>query len=98
NEHVVPVAVAPLADAGITAYRVAKRAATHLNPGSYCVVVGVGGLGHVALQVLHALCSTRTIAIDRSEAARTLAHDLGAYHVLDGGPHVVAAVRDPAQR
>jgi len=35
NEHVVPVAVAPLADAGITAYRVAKRAAAHLNPGSY---------------------------------------------------------------
>jgi NAD+-dependent secondary alcohol dehydrogenase Adh1 len=65
NEHVVPVAVAPLADAGITAYRVAKRAATQLNPGSYCVVVGVGGLGHVALQALHALCSTRTIAIDR---------------------------------
>jgi NAD+-dependent secondary alcohol dehydrogenase Adh1 len=89
NEHVVPVA-----DAGITAYRVAKRAAAHLNPGSYCVVVGVGGLGHIALQALHALCSTRTIAIDRSEAARTLAQELGAHHVLDGGPHVVAAVRD----
>jgi NAD+-dependent secondary alcohol dehydrogenase Adh1 len=54
----------------------------------------VGGLGHIALQALHALCSTRTIAIDQSEAARTLAHELGAHHVLDGGPHVVAAVRD----
>jgi NAD+-dependent secondary alcohol dehydrogenase Adh1 len=94
NEHVVPVAVAPLADAGITAYRVAKRAATHLNPGSYCVVVGVGGLGHIALQALHALCSTRTIAIDQSEAAQTLAQTLGAHHVLDGGPNVVGAVRD----
>src|SRR2546428_13517832 len=49
NEHVVPVAVAPLAAAGITAYRVAKRAAAHLNPGSYCVVVGVGGLGPIVL-------------------------------------------------
>ena len=94
NEQVVPVAVAPLADAGITAYRVAKRAAAHLNPGSYCVVVGVGGLGHVALQALHALCSTRTIAIDRSEAARALAHELGAHHVLDDGSNVVAAVQD----
>src|SRR5207245_9716140 len=55
------------------------------------------GLGNIALQALHALCSTRTIAVDRSEAARTLAQALGAHRVLDGGPNVVAAVRDITQ-
>ena len=94
SENVVPVDVAPLADAGITAYRVAKRAAKLLNPGSYCVVLGVGGLGHVALQTLHALCGTRTIAIDLSEPARKLAQDLGAHYVLDGGPNVVEEVKE----
>ncbi len=94
NEKVMPIDVAPMADAGITAYRVAKRAAKLLNPGSYCVVLGVGGLGHVALQSLHELCGTRTIAIDRSEAARKLAKELGAHHVLDGGPDVVAEVKE----
>jgi NAD+-dependent secondary alcohol dehydrogenase Adh1 len=94
NEGVLPVDVAPMADAGITAYRAAKKAAKLLNPGSYCVVLGVGGLGHVALQSLHELCGTRTIAIDRSESARQLAKDLGAHYVLDGGPNVVAEVQE----
>ena len=94
NEDVVPVDVAPLADAGITAYRVAKRAEKLLNPGTYCVLLGVGGLGHISLQCLHTLCATRTIAIDTSEPARKLATELGADHVLEGGPNVVEQVKD----
>ena len=67
NEHVTPVEVAPLADAGITAYRVAKRAAKRLTPGQSCVIVGIGGLGHIALQTMHVLSGACIIAIDRSE-------------------------------
>ncbi len=94
NQNVLPVEVAPMADAGITAYRVAKRAAERLNPGSYCVLLGVGGLGHIALQCLHELCGTRTVAIDRSESARKLCKELGAHHVLDAGPDIVEEVKD----
>ena len=94
NPNVVPVEVAPLADAGITAYRAAKRAAKTLMPGQYVVVLGVGGLGHVALQSLHELCGARTIAIDRSPAARDLAKGLGAHHVLDGGPNMVEELKE----
>lgn len=94
NQNIMPVEVAPLADAGITAYRVAKRAAEKLNPGSYCVLLGVGGLGHIALQCLHELCGTRTVAIDRSESARKLCKELGAHHVLDAGPDIVEEVKD----
>jgi NAD+-dependent secondary alcohol dehydrogenase Adh1 len=94
NPNVAPVDVAPLADAGITAYRAAKKAAKKLTPGQYCVVLGVGGLGHIALQSLHELCGARTIAVDRSEAARALARELGAHHVLDGGEKVVEEVKE----
>lgn len=94
SPNVMPVDVAPMADAGITAYRVAKRAAKILPPGSYAVLLGIGGLGHIALQCLHELCGTRTIAIDRSEHARKLAKEFGAHHVLSGGPKIVEEVKE----
>lgn len=94
REHVAPVDVAPLADAGITAYRVAKRAAKTLIPGQYCVIVGIGGLGHIALQTMQVLSGVNIIAIDRSEASRNLAAELGAACVLDSTPDVVQVVRE----
>ncbi len=94
NPNITPLEVAPMADAGITAYRVAKRAAELLRPGAYCVLFGIGGLGHIALQSLHAISGCRTIAIDREPAAQTLARDLGADHVLDGGPDVIEQVME----
>jgi NAD+-dependent secondary alcohol dehydrogenase Adh1 len=94
NEHITPVEVAPLADAGITAYRVAKRAAKRLKPGQFCVILGIGGLGHIALQTMHALSTARIIAIDRSEPARKLAEELGADCILAGGPEIVQEVRE----
>jgi NAD+-dependent secondary alcohol dehydrogenase Adh1 len=94
NTNVAPIAVAPLADAGITAYRVAKKAAKQLTPGQYCVIMGVGGLGHIALQSLRELCGCRIIAVDFSEKARQLALDLGAQHAISGGENVVQEVRE----
>jgi len=94
NEHITPVEVAPLADAGITAYRVAKRAVKRLTPGQSCVILGIGGLGHIALQTMNALSTAQIIAIDRSESARKLAEELGAAYVLDSGPDIVQEVRE----
>ena len=86
NPNVTPVDVAPMADAGITAYRAAKWAASLLRPGAYC-------FGHIALQCLHHISGCRLIAIDRDPAARQLAKDLGADMVFDGGETVVEEVR-----
>jgi NAD+-dependent secondary alcohol dehydrogenase Adh1 len=94
NKNVMPVDVAPLADAGITAYRAAKKAAKLLHPGTYCVLIGIGGLGHIALQCLHELCGGRTIAVDRSAHARDLAEKYGAHHVLDGGDNIVEEIQE----
>ena len=94
KKGIVPLEVAPLADAGITAYRVAKKAAKLLRPGGYCVLLGIGGLGHISLQSLHAISGCRIIAIDKEPAAQKLAKELGADFVLDGGPNVIEEVRE----
>ena len=94
NEHIAPVEVAPLADAGITAYRAAKRAAKRLTPGQYCVIFGIGGLGHIALQTIHVLGGARLLRLIVARSARKLAEELGAVCVLDSGPDVVQEVRE----
>lgn len=82
------VEMAPLADAGITAYRAVKKASKTLYPGSYVAVIGVGGLGHIAIQLLKALTPATVIALDVREEKLRLAEKLGADHVVD-------ATRDP---
>ncbi|MGV9870790.1 NAD(P)-dependent alcohol dehydrogenase [Rhodococcus koreensis] len=73
-----PADVAALADAGLTAYHAARKAAEHLRPGHTVVVIGAGGLGHIGVQVLKALASARIIVVDQSAAALELAKDIGA--------------------
>jgi NAD+-dependent secondary alcohol dehydrogenase Adh1 len=92
-EGVNPVDVAPHADAGITAYRAAKKAARLLRPGDSAVIIGVGGLGHIALQSLQVLCGARIIAVDPSPTAQALARELGARQVV-GGDRPVEEVRE----
>jgi NAD+-dependent secondary alcohol dehydrogenase Adh1 len=87
-----PRDVAPHADAGLTAYRAARKLAATLRPGMTAVVLGFGGLGHIAAQVLRSLCAARILVADVSEPARALARDLGFPEVL-GGEDLVAEVR-----
>jgi D-arabinose 1-dehydrogenase-like Zn-dependent alcohol dehydrogenase len=82
------VEMAPLADAGITAYRAVKKALRSLYPGSYVAVIGVGGLGHLAIQMLKALSQAYVVALDVREDKLELAAKLGA-------DYVVNARRDP---
>ena len=79
-----PKDVAPYTDAGLTAYRAAKKASRHLLPGEYAVVIGAGGLGHIGIQVLAALCAAEIIVIDRSDTALQLAKECGAHHLVKG--------------
>ncbi|MGH9243767.1 MAG: NAD(P)-dependent alcohol dehydrogenase [Acidimicrobiales bacterium] len=92
-EGLEPKDVAPHADAGITAYRAAKKATAVLEPGTRCVVIGVGGLGHIAIQCLKALGPAEIIAVDISEPARKLAEQVGADQVVEGDEDPVEAVR-----
>jgi NAD+-dependent secondary alcohol dehydrogenase Adh1 len=86
-KSLLPKEVAPYSDAGLTAYRAAKKATRHLLPGEYCVVIGAGGLAHIAIQVLRAMCAAEIIVIDTSDASLALAGECGADHLVkaDGG-------------
>ncbi len=82
-DGVDPAAVAPHADAGLTAYHAVRRLAHLAVPGSTAAVIGVGGVGHIALQLLRELGSSTVIAVDTDERRRRLASELGADEVVD---------------
>ena len=81
-KSLAPKDVAPYTDAGLTAYRAAKKASRHLLPGEYAVIIGAGGLGHIGIQVLAALCAAEIIVIDRSDIGLQLAKECGAHHLV----------------
>jgi len=94
NPQTRPEDVAALADAGITAYHAVRKAIPLLYPGTTCVVIGAGGLGHIGVQCLAALTATRIIVVDRNPDALKLAEQLGAQHTVVGDGGQVDAVKD----
>ncbi len=91
DPRTAPEDVAALADAGITAYHAVRKAIPLLYPGTTCVVMGVGGLGHIGVQCLAALTATTIVVVDRNPEALKLAESLGADHtVVADGTHVQA--------
>jgi NAD+-dependent secondary alcohol dehydrogenase Adh1 len=87
-EGIEPAAVAPHADAGLTAYHAVAKLAHLATPGTTAVVIGVGGVGHIALQLVRELGSSSVIAVDTDERRRRLAAELGADEVLDSADAV----------
>jgi NAD+-dependent secondary alcohol dehydrogenase Adh1 len=89
-----PKDVAALADAGITAYHAVRKALPLLYPGTTCVVIGAGGLGHIGVQSLAALSATRIVVVDRNPDALKLAEQLGANETIVADGNQVDAVKD----
>jgi propanol-preferring alcohol dehydrogenase len=85
------VAAAPLFCAGVTVYRALRHA--RISPGQRLAVFGIGGLGHLAVQMGKEL-GARVIAVDVSEAKLNLAKSLGAELGLDASSaHVAKELR-----
>jgi NAD+-dependent secondary alcohol dehydrogenase Adh1 len=89
-----PISVAAHADAGLTAYHAVNRALPLLRPGTSCAVVGVGGLGHIAIQCLAGLSGTHIVAVDRKPDALVLAESLGAHSVVEATDGWVDVARE----
>ncbi len=85
---------APLSDAGLTPYHAIALTRRSLRPSSWCVVIGVGGLGHMADQILAATTAARVIAVDVRPEALDLARQTGAHHTVQSGRDAVRAIRD----
>ena len=88
-----PVLAAPLTDAALTPYHAIKPALPGLRPGAGVVVIGVGGLGHVAIQILRALTASRIVAVDLRPEALALAAFAGADATFVSGESNAADIR-----
>ena len=88
-----PAAAAPLADAALTPYQAIKGVLGQLVPGTSAVVIGVGGLGHMAIQILKALSPASIVAVSRSDESLELATAAGADHAVRADANPVAEVR-----
>jgi propanol-preferring alcohol dehydrogenase len=90
-----PRDAAPLSDAGLTSYHAVKRSVHLLGPGSTAVVIGAGGLGQMAIQVLKALtAATTVVAVDTSAEKLDIAKKFGADEVLISGDDAVTRIKD----
>lgn len=85
-----PLEVAPLLCAGVTVYKGIKQA--FAVPGTWMAIVGVGGLGHIAVQYAKAM-GYRVIAVDINDAALELALEHGAEFTVNSALADEAAQR-----
>jgi alcohol dehydrogenase, propanol-preferring len=90
-----PREAAPLTDAALTSYHAVKRSLHLLGAGSTAVVIGAGGLGQMAIQLLRALAAATTIvAVDTSPSKLETAKRLGADEGLPSGDEAVKRIKD----
>lgn len=73
------VQAAPLSDAGLTAFHAVTTVRRSIGDGTSVVVLGVGGLGHLAVQILRATTTAQVLAVDVRAEALTLADECGAH-------------------
>lgn len=92
-EELSPADAAPMTDAGLTPYHAVRRSWPKLVPGSTAVIVGIGGLGHLAVQIVKATTAARVIAVDVRRDALALAEEAGADLLLQADETTADAVR-----
>lgn len=89
-----PVTAAALTDAGLTSYHAIRRSWPKLTPDATIVLIGVGGLGHLAVQIARATTAAQVIAVDVKPEALELARKVGAHHVLTSDENAAQAIRE----
>ncbi|MFB5196343.1 NAD(P)-dependent alcohol dehydrogenase [Neobacillus sp. KR4-4] len=88
-----PADVAPFADAGITAYRAVRKAAPLAMPGTKVVMIGMGGLGHIGVQIMRELGNADIITVDRDEARLNATLELGASNAVKADHNMIPNIK-----
>jgi alcohol dehydrogenase len=81
------VEAAPLMCAGVTTFNCLRNSGA--GPGDLVAVIGIGGLGHLAVQFA-AKMGCKTVAVARGKDEEPLARQLGAHYYIDN------KMQDPA--
>lgn len=84
-----PAEAAPLFCAGVTVYRAVKNAA--VQPGQRVAIFGVGGLGHLAVQVAKTF-GAQVIAVDIAADKLELAKSFGADQIINAATEDVLKI------
>ena len=74
---------APLNDAALTPYHAIKRVLPYLHADATAVILGIGGLGHMAVQLMRILAPVRIIAGDVDPIKLAHAKELGADYAVN---------------
>ena len=74
-DNVDSAGVAPILCAGVTVYKGLKE--TEVKPGEWVMISGIGGLGHIAIDLAHAM-GMRVVAVDVDDEKLALAKEHGA--------------------
>jgi alcohol dehydrogenase len=89
-EVLSPAEAAPFGCAGVTTFDALRHSGA--GPGDLVAVLGIGGLGHLAVQFAAAM-GFQTVAIGGGEQKRQLAEELGARHCIDTERRETGAAR-----
>jgi propanol-preferring alcohol dehydrogenase len=89
-----PRDAAPLSDAALTPYHALKLALPKLTPGTNVLVIGIGGLGHMAVQLVRALTPSNVIAVDVDQTKLAHARELGATATVQAGENAAAEIAE----
>jgi alcohol dehydrogenase, propanol-preferring len=91
-----PVAAVPLTDAGLTALHAVNSLSVRDGGPARILVIGIGGLGHLAVQIIAHRGGGEIIAVDRDPERLPLARALGAHQAVAADGSEAAAVLDLA--
>jgi propanol-preferring alcohol dehydrogenase len=89
-----PAEAAPLSDAALTPYHAIKRSLPVLGAGTTAVVIGAGGLGQMAVQLLKCLSPTTVVVVDQRQGALDAARGMGADHTVLAGDTAAVEVAE----
>ena len=92
-ESIDPRDAGPLDDAALTPYHAIRTSMPWLEPGNVVVVIGAGGLGHLAIQLLRAMTAATVVVVERDATRREFAGSLGADLVLDPADDAAARIK-----
>ncbi|MFC5997619.1 NAD(P)-dependent alcohol dehydrogenase [Quadrisphaera sp. GCM10027208] len=93
-EGLEPAYAAPLTDAGLTPFHAVARSWGKLGPRATCVVIGTGGLGHLAVQIAKQTTGARVIAVDVRDEALEVARSMGADHLVTADAAAADRIRE----
>ncbi len=100
RRHVVPLGeldplqATPFGCAALCSYAAARRVRPYVEGAGTCVIIGGGGLGQYAIQLVRLLTGATILAVEAREETLARLRELGADHALPAGSEAAARIAE----